>query len=116
MEVITKTLRLEKIEYYITHLSIVNCVLPVKLTPKEIEVLAWFMSFDGDMAKDRFGTKAKKTVRIAMTLTHQGLSNYMRSLADKKFLLERDGKMEILPILHPNKDKQKYMLTLQNLE
>jgi DNA-binding MarR family transcriptional regulator len=116
MKPIFKTLKLDKIEYYVTHLSIINCVLPTKLTPKEIEVLAWFMSFDGDIARDRFGTTAKKIVRESLNISHQGLSNYMKSLSDKKFLLEQNGNTSILPLLHPDKNEQTYFLKLINFE
>lgn len=114
MRNIVKTLSLDKIGYYVTHLTIVNALLPVKLTQKEIEVLAWFMSFDGDIAKERFGTTARKMVREALAISHQGLSNYMNSLTTKKFLIEGKDGIEILPILHPNKSEQTYMLKLIN--
>lgn len=112
MKSIVKTLELNKIEYYFTHLSIVNAVLPVKLTPKEIEVLAWFMSFEGDLATDRFGTTARKIVRESLEISHQGLSNYMKSLVSKRFLLENQDSYQILPILQPDKNEQTYMLKL----
>lgn len=115
MKPIAKTLRLDKIEYYVTHLSIINCLLPVKLTQKEIEVLAWFMSFDGILANDRFGTTARKIVRQELSISHQGLSNYLKSLVQKKFLIEDGEQYKILSILHPNKDEQGYMLKLINI-
>lgn len=114
MKPIIKTLKLGKVEYYNTHLSIINSVLPVKLTPKEIEVLALFMSLDFKV--ERFGTSARKIVRQELDISHQGLSNYLKSLTMKGFLIEKEGDYEILPILFPAKDQQSYMLKLINLQ
>ena len=60
MNTLKKQLRLPKTQYYTKHLSIVNIFLPIQLTPKEIEVLAAFMSLEGDIADQRFGTSARK--------------------------------------------------------
>ena len=109
---ITKTLSLDRIDYFQTHLSIVNCLIPVKLTPKEIEVLACFMSFTGTLAEDRFSTTGKKIVRETLQISHQGLSNYMKYLSDSGFLIETNGRTEILPLLQPNIDQQVYMIKL----
>ena len=43
------------------------------------------------------------------------LSNYLKSLVQKKFLIEDGEQYKILPILHPNKDEQGYMLKLINI-
>ncbi len=115
MKPIVKTLKLDKIEYYITHLSIVNCLLPIKLTPKEIEVLAWFMSFDGILAEERFGTTARKIVRKELKISHQGLSNYMNTLTTKQFIIEEGKGFKILPFLHPDQQEQAYSLKLINI-
>ena len=116
MKTISKTLALDKVNYYETHLSIVNCLLPVKMTPTEIKILARFMSFKGELAKERFGATGKKLIRESMKLTHQGLSNYMNSLIKKRFIIELQGKLTIWPILHPEDTEQEYMIKLKNLE
>lgn len=116
MPSIIKTLRLEMFEYYTTHLSIVNCLLPVKITGKEIEILALFMCFSGILEEDRFGTTAKKMIRERLSLSHQGLSNYITSLTKKKMLSVENEKIKILPILHPQRDEQVYMIKLVNIE
>ena len=115
MSHIVKTLRLEMFEYYTIHLSIVNCLLPVNITDKEIEVLSLFMCFDGILENDRFGTTAKKMIRERLKLSHQGLSNYIKSLKEKKLLSIEDDGIKILPILHPNRDEQTYMIKLINI-
>jgi len=116
MKHIVKTLRLEMFDYYQTHLSIVNCLLPSKITNKEIEILSLFMCFDGILEDDRFGTTAKKMIRERLALSHQGLSNYITSLTKKKLLSVENEKIKILPILHPNRDEQSYMIKLVNIE
>lgn len=103
-------------DYYQTHLSIVNCLLPSKITNKEIEILSLFMCFDGILEDDRFGTTAKKMIRERLALSHQGLSNYITSLTKKKLLSIENEKIKILPILHPNRDEQSYMIKLVNIE
>ena len=112
MTLIKKELKLSTTEYYLTHLQLINPLLPVHMTPKEIEVLANFMSFTGLFAEDRFGTTAKKKVKQKMTLSNAGLSNYMRTLKDKGFVKESI----ILPILFPDNGSQEYNFKLINYE
>lgn len=109
---ITKVLKLSAIEYYNTHLQLINPLLPVHLTPKEIEILANFMSFSGILAEDRFGATARKKVKKTMNLSNAGLSNYMRTLKDKGFITS--GK--IVPILFPENGSQAYQFKLINYE
>jgi len=117
MEIIQKQIRLEEIEYYKTHLYIVNALLPVKLAPKEISVLALFMSFKGDLAKDRFGSTAKKIVRTKLNLSQPGLGNYLKSLKRKGFLIKNreTRELEIIPILKPEDSVQMYQFKLINI-
>ena len=49
-------------------MEIINPFLPIKLTPREIEVLAAFMSLENELAEDRFGTTARKVVRNKLFL------------------------------------------------
>jgi DNA-binding MarR family transcriptional regulator len=117
MKNVVKTLRLETLDYYKTHLSIINCILPVKITNKEIEVLALYMYFSKSLEDDRFGTVTRKLIRERLGITHQGLSNYINSLVEKSFLIVNQNKeMSIFPLLHPNPDNQVYMLKLVNIE
>jgi len=108
--VIKKVLKLSQEEYYTKHLEIINNFLPVTMTPKEIEVLANFMSLQGDIATDRFGTTAKKIVRSKMGLSVAGISNYMKSLKAKGFITDSN----ILPILFPENGTQLYNFKLVN--
>jgi len=113
MQEIKKMLSLPKMEYYRTHLSLINCILPVKMTPKEIEVLATFMSLEGDIASYRFGTSGRRIVMNTLGIAHAGLSNYLRSLTDKEFLSTTpEGITKILPILYPETHSQDYRFRL----
>lgn len=111
MNIIGKKLKLNKYDYFKVHLNIINSVLPIKLTNKEIEVLAGFMSLEGELAKDPFCTYGRKVVmeQIGMKSVNS-MCNYINHLTNKKFLLrdEITGKLSILPILVPNSEKQEY--------
>ena len=110
--VIKKVLKLDRLSYYVTHLQIINPLLPEHLTQKEIEFLAHFMSFNGTIASDRFGTTARNMVKTNMGISNAGVSNYMRSLIDKGFV--KDNK--ILSILFPEVGSQEYEFKLINYE
>lgn len=113
---IFKALKLNEVDYYTKHLEIVNSMLPVKLTPKEIEVLGNFMSLKGDIVdKDRFGTSARKIVKERMNLQDGGLGNYIKSLKDKKFIVEKDGQLDVLPFLKITDDVQVYMFKIEKV-
>lgn len=115
MAELRKRLDLEKIPYYETHLSLVNCILPTRLTPMEIKVLAAFMSLEGDVAQYRFGTTGRKIVMNQLDLASAGLSNYIKSMLIKKFLIKKvDNQYEIWPILIPEAKEQMYVFKLVN--
>ena len=116
MEILRKKLRLDKNQYYTTHLSIMNVFLPVKMTPKEIEVLANFMSLEGDIAEDRFGTSARKIVMQEMKIKPGGLGNYFDTLQKKGFLLkDTEKKFTIFHMLYPEPNVQGYEFQLLKL-
>lgn len=116
MDTIKKQLKLDKEQYYETHLSIINCLLPKKMTPMEISVLSRFMSLEGDIAAQRFGTTAKSIVKKSLDISTAGLSNYMKSLTDKGFIKKvNEHDREILPILMPENGMQNYQLQLVNM-
>ena len=115
METIYKVVKLSKLDYYKTHLSIINPILPVNMTSREIEILASFMNLEGDIAEDRFGTTARKMVMQTLGLKPSNLSNFLKSLLDKEFIKEINGKIEIQPILFPEKNRQQYQFRLENL-
>lgn len=115
MSIITKTLQLNKEDFYKKHLLIINHILPVQMTNKEAEVLAAFISLEGDLAKDPFGTTGRKIVRERLKIQPGGLGNYLEQLKTKKFILEdkETKELKILPLLIPSKQKQFYQFKLE---
>jgi hypothetical protein len=114
MNPITKGLKLSKYDYYEMHLSIISPFLPSTLTAMEIRVLSRFMALEGDIAIYRFGTTARRVVKENLGLTTAGLSNYMGTLIEKKFLVKNGDLIEIIHILFPEKNEQTYMFKLVN--
>lgn len=114
MRIIKKLLKLGRLDYYKKHLFIINYILPVQMTPKEIEVLAAFMSLEGDIVKDSFGSSGRKIVMDKLNIQPGGLGNYLSQLKDKGFIIEnKDTKeLSILPILIPNNKEQIYQFKL----
>ena len=113
MEIIKKALRLSREDYYKKHLLIINHILPVQMTPKEAEVLAAFMSLQGDIAKDPFGTSGRKIVREKLGISAGVLGNYLDQLKSKKFIYVEDRDLKILPILIPKDKVQGYQFKLE---
>jgi len=112
---ISKTLKLSPDDYYRVHMELINPILPVKLSPKEIEILSIFMSFTGTLAENRFCTTGRKMVRDKLFLSHQSLSNYIINLTKKGFIKEEEDESDnltLLPILFPNDKEQVYLLKI----
>lgn len=120
MKQIRKLLRLSKMDYFETHLSLINCVLPKqnRMTPMEIRVLAGFMSLEGDISRDRFGPTAKKivmnTVNPEKPLSAPGLSNYISLLIEKGLIEKTNGSINIKPVIELESNEQVYMFKLVN--
>lgn len=115
MKIIPRVLRLGQTDYYMKHLSIVNCLLPTNLTNKEIEVLSSFLSLDKVLIEDdMFNTEARKKVMKKLNLKPGGLGNHLKSMLDKK-VLERNqysNKLSIRDFLLPEEDKQGYQIKI----
>lgn len=113
MNIIKKSLKLNKSDYYTKHLLIINHILPIQMTPKEAEVLAAFMSLEGDLARDPFSTTGRKLVRQKVGISAGGLGNYLDQLKEKGFILENNKDLKILPILIPENRIQGYQFKLE---
>lgn len=113
MEIIRKTLKLNREEYYKKHLFLINHILPIQMTPKEAEVLATFMSLEGDIAKDPFGTSGRKIVKKKLGISSGGLGNYLEQLKSKGFILNDNKELSILSILIPERKIQGYQFKLE---
>ena len=114
MGVIKRIMNVERKDYFVVHLSIINPLLPVRMTPKEIEVLGTFMSLMGDIAEaDRFGTTGKKIVKEKLSLSDGGLGNYLKTLKEKGFIYyNEEGKLSILEVLQADEGSQGYMFKI----
>lgn len=111
MKIISKSISLDNYNYNKKHLYIINPMLPIQMTDKEIEVLSAFMSLSGDLANEPFSTTGRKIVKEKLSLSLGGLGNYLRSLKSKGFILGED-KLHILPLLIPEPDVQIYNFRL----
>jgi hypothetical protein len=116
MKIIIKALNLDLHNYYVTHLNILNAIFPVKLTPKEIEVLAVFISFEGDLAELRFSTTGRKIVKQRLNISDGGLGNYINSLKEKRFIREGTNGLYIIPLVFPESKEQSYQFKLTKIE
>lgn len=106
---IVKVLSLTREKYFEAHLSIVNSVLPIRATPREVEVLGIFMSLEGDIANDRFGTSARRIVKKMLKLDDGGLGNFLRGLRQKGFIILGPSNKEIInPLLSAEFPEQHY--------
>jgi len=105
---------LTKAQYFEKHLMILGPFLPAVLHPKEREVLALFMSFEGELAKvDRFNTFYRKQVKAALKMSDGGLTNHITSLRNKAFVYEGlTGLLEIKEFLFPDPKVQKYQILI----
>lgn len=120
MQVITNVLKVKKDGYYIKHLEILNIILPEekfpeKLSSKEIEVLAAFMSQDKSLTEeDMFNGVVRKKVMDKCSLKPGGLGNHLKKMIEKGFLTKNDLTKRILlkPFLFPVENHQGYRIKL----
>lgn len=115
---IQKVLRLPKVDFYETHLALVNAVIPssARLTAMELKVLAIFMSFEEEIPLGRFGTYARKLVKEKLEISDGGLGNYIKFLKSKRFILEVDGKLDFVPLIKIPDTEQVYTFKLINTD
>lgn len=119
MEKILKfKLELEDVKYVQTYLEVINIFLPKKLTGKEMEVIATFLSLPKIIVKDdMFNSYARGFVREKMRISHAGLANYLKSLTDKGFLVKDDkGKIRLRRLLKPEGDSQNFSINIINVK
>ena len=118
MRIIQQAFKLSPSDYYTMHLQITNAIFAVKLTAKELEVLAAFMSLDPAITKEgHFNPVARKIVRTKLNLVPAGLSNHLREMINKGFLT-RNSITKVITIktyLLPEEDGQGYQLRIQKI-
>lgn len=105
---------LEGTDYYKKHLAIINPLLPVQMTNKEIEVIATFLEVESELGIYTFSSIGRKKIRSKLNLSHGGLSNYIRDLKLKEFLIETDGELSVQPILKAEPGAQFYQIKIIN--
>lgn len=118
MALIQRVLNLEQKDYYIKHLTIVNCLLPTNLTDKEIEVLAAFMSLDKSLTEDdMFNTLARKKVRASLKQSPGGLGNHLKSMIEKKVIDKNEitNKLTIKGFIFPEEKSQGYQIKINKI-
>ena len=116
MKVISKIIEVSKDEYYFKHLSILNTLLPVSLTVKEMQVLATFMAEDYELIKDdMFNSFVRSRVMQTLKISHGSLSNYLRSMIIKGFLNKHSvtNKITVQEFLIPENIQQGYRIKLK---
>ena len=116
MQVITKTLELAEKDYYIAHVGVVNALKGGSLSKMEMLVFAGFLyaiAIHG--AENAFQINGRKSAKEFVGTTSPAIiSNHIRSLRDKKWILGEDNKLEIPTYLIPESDWQGYKLKLVN--
>ena len=115
MKIIQKAFKVENQEYYTMHLHIVNAILPVKLTDKELEVLSAFMGLDKNIIEENyFNPVARKKVLKRLDLSAAGLSNHLKSMINKGLLTKNDitNTITIKEFLLPEEDGQGYQFKI----
>ena len=115
MKVIQQVFNLNREKYFATHLSILNAILPAKLTDKELEVLSAFMSLDETITQENmFNSEARKRVMKKLNLQPAGLSNHLGSMILKGFLVKNDVTklITVKKFLLPEKDGQGYQIKI----
>lgn len=112
-----KKLSLDKGGYLTQHFRLLNALLPDPIAGKEIECLVHFLLLDVE-DRFRFDSRQRKKVMEAMRLTPSGISNYVRSLFKKNFLIyvqEEDGRgtYKLNPKFTPDSSQQLYIFMLE---
>jgi len=97
----------DKFEMQRVRVAIINALFQKNLANREIDYLAYYLALSGDVVDlgGRFSTTATAIVRDQMGVSVQRLSNMKRKLKNKGLIIEKDGKEEIIPELHPKSQK-----------
>lgn len=120
MQVISNIQKVSKYDYYVKHLEMINILLPEKDFPdkmsiKEIEVLAAFLSQDKSLIEeDMFNGVVRKKVMAKLNLKPGGLGNHLKKLIEKKYLSKNDitKKIVMKSFLIPIDNHQGYRIKL----
>jgi len=93
----------DKFEMQRVRVALINAVFEKKLANREIDYLAYYLALSGDIVDlgGRFSATATEIVKKQMGVTSQRMTNIKKGLKKKNLIIEKDGKEEIIPELHP---------------
>ena len=115
IQTVQKALKLNTADYYKMHLSIINPLFRTPMTPKEIEVLACFMSLPKALIEEQmFNAVTREKVMKKLDLSPGGLGNYLKKLIDKGVLTKSpiSKVIRVQEYLIPHPDKQGYQFKI----
>ena len=116
MKTLKKSFNLDKKEYLTKHFQLLSAISGVELTDKEVEVLTSFLSLDERIIEeDVFNSVARKLVLEQLNISHGSLSNYIKSLVNKKFIIKNEitGSIKLNPTIIPDKVLQSYEIKIE---
>lgn len=101
-------------DYTKLYIRIYEAISGQTLTPREIDVLAAFLSFDGYVAKiSRFSRSFRKQVMKDLKMSPAQMSNILTDLQKKEVLLKDEaGELYVDPVYVPPADGIEINLTL----
>lgn len=102
---IEKKTEFSNIEYYQKHLELVRVIYGYDIQDREIDLISAFLSLDKRLtARDEFNTNAKKEVRKILKLSDSSMSNLIKSLVNKGFIIKDSlsGLLNIVDKLRPS--------------
>jgi|31_taG_2_1085359.scaffolds.fasta_scaffold01363_7 hypothetical protein len=93
----------DKFEMQRVRVALINAIFEKKLANREIDYLAYYLALSGDIVDlgGRFSATATEIVKKQMGVTSQRMTNIKKGLKKKNLIIEKDGKEEIIPELHP---------------
>lgn len=101
---ISKTFYVEGSKYYKKHLEILNGALPVKLTDKEIDILAQIIKFGSKVNKG-----VKNVIKDELQIEPSNLNKYIKSLENKGFIIDN----EVIPLVKTYAKEMSYEFTIK---
>lgn len=102
-----------KVEYISRYIHILNSFSKDKLTDPQIDVIANFLALDGDLIREnRLSTDARTHVRRQLGMSHSALTNILKRIKDKGYLMSVNGKDKFHKLLIPPEDKKLFKIAL----
>jgi DNA-binding MarR family transcriptional regulator len=114
---VKKVIERSGISYYRTHLEVINPLLPIQMTRKEIEVLSFLIKFREDLRgklDDLEEDVYRLYLRKKLGMTPAALHNHIKSLVDKGAILDSDSG-EVNNILLPGGDSEEYYIKIKKV-